>query len=448
MGLRKELIGALKKIAELEIENRKLRKRNEELEKKMRLYESPHLSSSKRIIKEKVIDIEPERPKRKRGAPKGHKGVRRETPEPDEIVWVDEPDHCPNCSGADLINKKWHRRTVEDVEIRKVVKEFHWCEAECERCGSRFVASSGDLPKHGTFGPNLCSLWTMLHYHGTIPFDRLAEFSKNCLGGNVSTSGLHNAIYRTAGIFEPRYNRIRTRVANAEYVGSDETSYPFNREKWWLWTFRTAKDTAVLMRPSRGSNVLKEFFGEYFDGVLGSDCFSAYAKFKAREYQKCWAHVLRDAKDLAKHNDEGRELCQMLSRMHRYIKKAKKEGKENTLKVKLWVWRARRQIDSWVEKNYESKAVMNLALRMSKYRDQWFTCLKYSCVESTNNGTERDIRKNVVARKISGLHRSLLGVHSREIMMSVLLTARKRGQDPFGIVLGGIKKYNSSYKIR
>jgi cell division septum initiation protein DivIVA len=68
-----KLLKALEKIAELERENRELKKRIEELEKKLRFYESPHLPSSKRILKEK----EGAKPPKKRGAPPGHKGATR-----------------------------------------------------------------------------------------------------------------------------------------------------------------------------------------------------------------------------------------------------------------------------------------------------------------------------------------------------------------------------------
>jgi hypothetical protein len=177
---------------------------------------------------------------------------------------------------------------------------------------------------------------------------------------------------------------------------------------------------------------------------LNSDCFSAYSKFKAREYQKCWAHVLRDAENLAKFNDEGKELHRILLEMYCYIKNAKEKNLEGTPKIKTWIRKQKNKIDLWLDKNYESKAVKNLVLRMSKYKNDWFTCLKYSFVEATNNGSERDIRKNVLARKISGLHRSQLGIDSREIMMSEIITAEHRNENPLEIIQEGIEKYNLS----
>jgi hypothetical protein len=115
--------------------------------------------------------------------------------------------------------------------------------------------------------------------------------------------------------------------------------------------------------------------------------------------------------------------------MYRHIRKVKGEGQENGPKVRRWVRRSKKRISEWVKKKYRSKAVLNLVLRLSKYRDQWFTCLKYGFVEPTNNASERDIRKNVVARKISGaLELSRFG---REKLRSTVFMktwfARQRG---------------------
>ena len=367
-------------IKQLEEENAALKKKCEELEKRLRAYENPHTPPSKHIKRKVTIVKTPQ----KRGAPKGHKGFTRKTPTPERIIEL-EPENCPRCEAKKPRILKKHKRTVEDIQIINVVTEFHYYDCLCEKCGKKFVTTSDELPKNGRFGPTISSLWTILHYVGTIPFNRLSQISSNCFGMNISAGGIHNCIYRTVGVFEPYYRRIRNRVAKSQYVRSDETTYPFNGEKHWLWNISTKKDVLILIRDSRGSKVLKEVFGDFLDGILNSDCFSAYARFKAAQYQKCWAHVLRDGKDLAKRSKEGKELYKMLSHMYDYITKVKDNSDENTQKVKKWVWRAKKKINLWLDKNYESKAVLNLILRMSKYEEDWFTCLKYPFVEPTNN---------------------------------------------------------------
>lgn len=428
---------AIRKINKLEKENKELKELCKDLERRLRIYENPNTPPSKLIIK----DIKKDRKPRKRGAPKGHKGATRKRPKPDKIVEL-SPTTCPKCKQKHIRIIKGRKNTSEDIEVIKVVTEFHFYECVCEDCGKKFTTSDKKLPKTGNFGPNILTLWIMLHYHGIIPFDRLATISRNCFEIDVTPAGIHNAIYRTANMFETRFNRIKNRVIKSDYLGSDETCFPFNGKRNWLWIYTTLRDTLVLLRESRGSCVLKEIFGDFLDAILSSDCYKAYEKFKAREYQKDWAHLMRSAKDLAKHNREGEELYKMISRMYKYIQKVKKERLENMPKVKFWVRQQKKKIRSWLGWKFESKASLNLVIRMVKCMEDWFTCLKYPHVDPTNNATERDIRKNVIARKISGQHRSRQGQHCREIMMSIILTLNKRGQNPFDFVRNGIGRYN------
>ncbi len=424
-------------LKELRKENQNLRKKCEALEKKLRVYENPHIPSSKHIIREIKVKSEP----KKRGAPEGHAGATRKTPTPDFVVEL-KPKSCPACDSKMIEIVRGRKKVSEDIRIVKVATEFHFYDCHCGNCNRDFTTGDPELPMEGRFGPDICSLWTQMYYVGCVPFDRLSKISENCLGIGITPAGLENVIHRTAQIFEPNYEEIWENVANSGNVSSDETGISFNGEQHWLWNMSSRAYTLVMIRKSRGSKILEEVFGEFLDGVMSSDCFSAYGKFKAREYQKCWAHILRDAKDLAKHSEEGRELYRTLSKMYAYIKKAKENGRENSDKVKRWVHRAKQTLCSLAKKNYESKANMNLVLRLVKYRNDWFTCLKHKDVEPTNNGSERDIRKNVTARKISGAHRSECGMHCREIMMSTLLTLQKKGQNPFEFVLNGIRTHN------
>ena len=198
-----------------------LRNKYESLEKLLRKYENPHTPPSMKMVKEK--ETKQEKLPKKRGAPKGHRGATRVAPKPDEIVYL-KPETCPNCGGHDIEVLNERKKTVEDIEIKKKVTRFHYNDCCCMICKRKFTTSSENLPKTGIFGPAISSVWAMLHYNGTVPFDRLSKFS-NGLGIELTPTALQNTIYRTAGIFEPEFNDIWDRVANSDYVRSDETSY-------------------------------------------------------------------------------------------------------------------------------------------------------------------------------------------------------------------------------
>ena len=61
----------------------------------------------------------------------------------------------------------------------------------------------------------------------------------------------------------------------------------------------TAGFTFFHIDPSKGANILKQFLGETFSGVVGCDYAGEYRRFTAEtdaRLQFCWAHLIRDVK--------------------------------------------------------------------------------------------------------------------------------------------------------
>ncbi len=53
-----------------------------------------------------------------------------------------------------------------------------------------------------------------------------------------------------------------------------------------------------MLAPTRSSAELEQLLGKDFEGILSSDCFSAYSPQGAAAKQKCLAHLERDLKAL------------------------------------------------------------------------------------------------------------------------------------------------------
>lgn len=230
-----------------EIEN--LRKKVEELEKILHIYENPHTPSSQQRIKERKENHEE---LRKRGAPEGHKGNTRTPPEPTNYKNLKPEGHCAG-KGIKILDS--YRKVVEDVEIRHIATEFTIYRYLCLGCGQVFEKRDANLPKSGIFGPAYSGLMTSLHYLGGMPFNKLSLISGTCFGIEITPKGMHDVIYRSAEIFEPDFRKIEEAVRHSKYTRSDETSYPFNREKWWVWNISNGIENVVAIRPSRGANV-------------------------------------------------------------------------------------------------------------------------------------------------------------------------------------------------
>ncbi len=80
----------------------------------------------------------------------------------------------------------------------------------------------------------------------------------------------------------------------------------------------------------RSGDVPVEVLGESFSGVATTDFFSAYNKLTCKK-QKCWIHVLRDAKKNAQNNEETRKFCKTVKRLVRDMKKFKENSPQQKI---------------------------------------------------------------------------------------------------------------------
>jgi hypothetical protein len=78
----------------------------------------------------------------------------------------------------------------------------------------------------------------------------------------------------------------------------DETTYCIDGIKYWLWVATSDSVCALLLAPTRSSAELEQLLGEDLEGILSSDCFSAYGPQSAAAKQKCLADLERDLEAL------------------------------------------------------------------------------------------------------------------------------------------------------
>lgn len=190
--------------------------------------------------------------------------------------------------------------------------------------------------------------------------------------------------------------------------------------------------------------MLRETLGCKFCGILNSDCLPVYDHFGFGVCQKCWAHILRFAKAAAEEDAYGKRINEMLKEMFKYIKEVKAKHLEGTPEVIARIKRMKTEMQNLRRNKRRSRITERLRKRLQKHLDSWFTCLGYDFVEPTNNLSEQDIHKSINSRKISGQHRSAVGAHCREIMMSTILTKQKNKVNVFDFIRSGIKQYNES----
>ena len=161
-----------------------------------------------------------------------------------------------------------------------------------------------------------------------------------------------------------------------------------------------------LYRKSRSGQVPKEVLGEEFKGVVACDFYAGYNKLGV--LQRCWFHLLKDAKELAEINADRPEVVAWVEALGALYEEAKVRCKQRRRLEKLAVQLAR----PYAEDANAPQRV--LAQRIRKQLHELFVFISDPAVPATNDLAERSLRPAVVARKISGGHPLAQGLRHQD----------------------------------
>ena len=203
------------------------------------------------------------------------------------------------------------------------------------------------MPTGTPFGPNIHALLLYLHHSHHVGFERLSRFLAELFGVTISQGAIApppstgGAFGRMAEPLDELRRRIKTRLADAAVIASDETTTRIDGiTHWplgclltpvasqggsfacWLgWTFVT--DRAVLheIAPRRAKAVAEGVLGDHRPEVWVSDRYAGQQELAAH-HQVCLAHVLRDVQYAIDRGDEAfapelRELLRWAIRVGR-----------------------------------------------------------------------------------------------------------------------------------
>jgi transposase len=408
--------------ARLQDEVHRLAEENAELRRRLAAYENPHTPPSRRMYPTR---IHRHGARRYPGRPRGHPGCTRRRPKPDIVKTPPPKMRCEGC-GAGLGEPSYvGHRVVEEISNpspRQVIDYLSY-EYECPECGVHTTSRHPDCPPSGWLGKNALVQATLLRYRERLPVRKASEALGRTYGLDVTPATVLDVTNRVAGWLRPEYETILGRIRASEVVYVDETGVHVDGVRHWVWVFTTPCETLFVIRRSRGKKVLREILGGGFRGVLVCDGWRSYPNFTDR-MQRCWAHLLREAKCLAEQVEEAGPLSEGLHALYRRISVPPGDRPPPGL-----VGEARAEMLRLVGVPCGSEEVRRFAAKVVNGVDHWFTFLEVPGVESTNNRAERGLRELVVQRKIMGCFRNGKGTMICETVMSALATWSQSGRD-------------------
>lgn len=381
-----------------------------------------------------ALFIKPSRPP-KEGKERKHRaqGFGRRREKPDDVRHY-SLERCPEC-GAKLTGDGWeHRRhQVIEVEWKRRVVDHVVMAHRCGVCGKRCLPKLTDK-ELGTvgkrrFSAGLQSLVTLLNIGCRVPIRMIRSLLQETCGLHISNGAVVDLLDGVKAKAEPTIQAILEQVRAASSVCADETGWREDGVNGYLWTFSTPTLRYFEYQHSRSGQVPLDVLGENFAGVVTCDFYAAYNRLGA-VLQRCWAHLLGDAKDLAKLNGDRPEVAaweQSLKALYREATDFHHDDPRKRAK-------ARRYFEAHavkLAKPYASDPTApqcTLAQRILKHRHELFVFVSDPAVPGDNNLAERSLRPAVITRKISGGTRSAKGSQTKMKLMSLFGSWRAQGK--------------------
>jgi transposase len=377
---------------------------------------------------------------RKRGPKYGHPGSTR-----NGFGWIDQSleltmNHCPVCGGAlsPVAEGGVTRQQVAELVDKPVeVIEYQRSLYRCCQCGwqGRSALPVG-CREDFSYGALLSSLVGWLGYGGNLPWRKQRYLVETVFGIPLSQGSLAKMHQWFAQSLQPSYEQWWDWIQQPGVRCVDETSYPLNGVLHWMWVATSETVCVLFFAPTRSSAEVKALLGEHFDGILSSDCWSAYSPQAAQLKQKCLTHLERDLQALSEScSAANRELARrvfLVLKTARYAYRQYHQGEITLAQLQ----QQRPNVEAQLEKavNYPPQGgwatdSTRMAKRLRRYEKEWFTFLEHPEVKPDNNDAERAIRPVVIHRKVSGGARSHWGAQVVAMMFSFLETMRLQGKN-------------------
>jgi transposase len=430
-----------KRIAELEGLLKSALEEIERLKNRIAQLEKNSGNSSKPPSSDIIKPVKTQKSKRKRkiGAQKGHKQNLRipfNESQINEIVSL-TLETCPKCGGTLKATGETpiKHQQVELVEKPFFVKEYHLHRYWCKHCQCYHETKlEKEVERAGLFGQDLIALTAYMKSRCHMSYTTIQSFFADVFSLKVSTGFLVKQVRKASEAIKPAYDNLVKELPYTKHIHSDETGFKENGELRWIWCFRCEYYTVFYVASSRGSTVLNTLLGIGYMGIISSDFFSAYRKFKGvskADLQFCWAHLIREVKFIAENGEKkgmewGKRLLEQIREMFLLYNRRDRLQEAN--------WRRKMLVcKEGIIKAFGynvpiNKEAQNLSKRMHEWHGEYFGFIE-SGVPPTNNASEQSIRRVVIDRKITQGTRSEWGNQWSGRIWSVLSTCDQRGEN-------------------
>ncbi|GKS79645.1 hypothetical protein wHmb_05310 [Wolbachia pipientis] len=309
----------------------------------------------------------------------------------------------------------------------------------CWRCRKRKSSKLPEGVTPDTFGPRVKSIIAALSGFYKNSKHEVASIINDIFNLNISVGSISNSEHRVALKCEKTYEQIEQEISRSEVLHIDETSHYNKGKLGWCWMFASNTASFVKLTESRGMKVLQDSTFCNRNSLIVTDRYSAYNYFNDKKRQICWAYLIRDFERLAHSwNIEVKILGCYVRDVTTELFALKKALLKNEIDILRFARRARKlrkrtryylkEISRLPEAIGASRVAKNI---LKSERMMWKFLDDPENIPLTNNHAEQQIRHYVVYRKNSYFTQSKRGNAFLERIISLYLTWKQRGLNPF-----------------
>lgn len=376
--------------------------------------------------------------KRKQGGQRGHKGRGRKLRPGAEVsrFVVSKPSSCQQC-GTLLLGEDPAPQRHQVCELPPIEPEFVEYQVHTLRCLHCGHQNSADWPvgmPTGHFGPRVQALVGALSGRYNVSRREVQEMLATLFQVQMGLGTVSNQEAQVSQALEMPVAEAQAYVRQQSQVNTDETSWAKNNRRHWLWTAATPLVTVFLIVAGRSAAGAKQLLGQEFDGITGSDRWSAYNWLDATRRQLCWAHLVRDFQALVERKGESAIVGQLLLEQVAQMFNLWYRVRDGTLS-RAGFQQAMRPIEreiaillelgTFTDHAQTAKTCANIL----KLEPALFTFVDHEGVEPTNNAAERALRRGVLWRKRSFGSQSERGLRFTERILTAVTTLRQQNRN-------------------
>lgn len=359
------------------------------------------------------------------GAKKGHKGHGRSQENITSVEPLDLPDTCPDC-GTTLQKRGQRQRVAKDIKPPKPdVIEYECERGWCPHCKKHHTAKPPSVLPRMLFGNGLLSHVISLHFEQGIPLGRIEEMY------DLNHGSLCMAFHRLSDFVGPVIPLLIQQLRKSSVINADESTWRTDGNNGYVWLFCSERTSIFQFTNTRSGSVARDVLGlKFLPGCLVRDRYAGYHKILGRQ-QYCYAHLLRDVKDLGEEFLNDQEVQNFVEQLSILLSDAIKL-RNRKISDKVYYRKAqmlKKQILNWAYCDCQHAAIRSYQDIFKKGQGRLFEWAEDRNVPADNNRAERELRPVIIARKTSFGSQSERGAKTRSILTTLINTVKKRQKD-------------------